>query len=191
MREYRLIDADCHVVEPPHIWERWLPKQFQDRAPRLVKDEEGGDAWEFVPGGPLMYIGLVATPGMRFEDIKWKGYTYDTVRRGCWEGKARLEDMDFDGVDAEFIYPSQRTMYYFMGNADRDFHRAGVRAYNDYMAQEFCAADPERLFFLAQMPNLGIEEAILVDVEMGEVRQDQAHHLGPVEFTVLVLVASH
>ena len=160
MREYRLIDADCHVVEPPHIWERWLPKQFHDRAPRLVKDEEGGDAWEFVPGGPLMHIGLVATPGMRFEDIKWKGYTYDTVRRGCWEGKARLEDMDFDGVDAEFIYPSQRTMYYFMGNADRDFHRAGVRAYNDYMAQEFCAADPERLFFLAQMPNLGIQEGI-------------------------------
>jgi len=150
MREYRLIDADCHVVEPPHIWERWLPKQFQDRAPRLVKDEEGGDAWEFVPGGPLMYIGLVATPGMRFEDIKWKGYTYDTVRRGCWEGKSRLEDMDFDGVDAEFIYPSQRTMFSFMGNPDRDYHRAGVRAYNDYMAQEFCAADPERLFFLAQ-----------------------------------------
>jgi predicted TIM-barrel fold metal-dependent hydrolase len=125
-----------------------------------VKDDEGGDAWEFVPGGPLMYIGLVATPGMRFEDIKWKGYTYDTVRKGCWEGKARLEDMDFDGVDAEFIYPSQRTMFYFMGNEDRDFHRAGVRAYNDYMAQEFCAADPERLFFLAQMPNLGVKESI-------------------------------
>lgn len=160
MREYRLIDADCHVVEPPHIWERWLPKQFHDRAPRLVKDEEGGDAWQFVPGGPLMYIGLVATPGMRFEDIKWKGYTYDTVRRGCWEGKARLEDMDFDGVDAEFIYPSQRTMFSFMGNPDRDYHRAGVRAYNDYMAQEFCAADPERLFFLAQMPNLGVKEGI-------------------------------
>ena len=29
MREYRLIDADCHVVEPPHIWERWLPKPFR------------------------------------------------------------------------------------------------------------------------------------------------------------------
>ena len=43
MREYRLIDADCHVVEPPHIWETWLPKAFQDRAPKLVKDEDGGD----------------------------------------------------------------------------------------------------------------------------------------------------
>ena len=157
MREYRLIDADCHVVEPPHIWDRWLPKKFHDRAPKLVKDDEGGDAWQFVPGGPLMYIGLVATPGMRFEDIKWKGYTYDTVRKGCWEGKARLDDMDIDGVDAEFIYPSQRTMYAFMSNPDREFHRAGIRAYNDYMAQEFCGADPERLFFLAQMPNLGVD----------------------------------
>jgi predicted TIM-barrel fold metal-dependent hydrolase len=63
--------------------------------------------------------------------------------------------MDFDGVDAEFIYPSQRTMYFFMGNPDAEFHLAGVRAYNDYMAKEFCSADPERLFFLAQMPNLG------------------------------------
>ncbi len=146
MREYRLIDADCHTVEPPHIWERWLPRSFQDRAPKLVKDDEGGDAWQLQEGAPLMYIGLVATPGMRFEDMKWKGYTYDTVRKGCWDGKARLEDMDFDGVDAEFIYPSQRTMYYFMGNQDRDFHRAGVRAYNDDLSQEFCAADPERLF---------------------------------------------
>lgn len=160
MREYRLIDADCHTLEPPHIWSTWLPKKLQDRAPKLVKDSEGGDAWQFQPGTDPMFIGLVATPGMRFEDMKWKGYTYDTIRKGCYDGKARLADMDFDGVDAEFIYPSQRTMYFFMGNEDREFHRAGVQAYNDYMAKEFCAADPERLFFLAQMPNLGVDEMI-------------------------------
>ncbi len=160
MPRYRLIDADCHTVEPPHIWETWLPAEYRDRAPRLVKDEEGGDAWSFGEGKPLMYIGLVATPGMRFEDIKWKGYTYETIRKGCWDGKARLEDMDQDGVDAEFLYPSQRTMYHFMGNTDREFHRAGVRAYNDWLSDEFCANDPERLFGLAQMPNLGVDEAI-------------------------------
>jgi predicted TIM-barrel fold metal-dependent hydrolase len=171
MREYRLIDADCHILEPPHIWKQWLPKQYQDRAPKLVKDEEGGDAWQFTPGGKPMYIGLVATPGMRFEDMKWKGYTYDRIRKGCWDGKARLEDMDFDGVDAEFIYPSQRTMYAFMGNEDREFHRAGVQAYNNYMAQEFCAADRERLFFLAQMPNLGVAEMI---AEMKRCREQGA-----------------
>jgi predicted TIM-barrel fold metal-dependent hydrolase len=168
MPEYRIIDADCHVVEPPHIWEKWLPKKYQDRAPKLVKDEEGGDAWSFGEGKPIMKIGLVATPGMKFEDIKWAGYTYDTVRKGCFDGKARLEDMDLDGVDAEFIYPSQRTMYHFMGNEDRDFHRAGVQAYNDYMAREFCAADSDRLFFLAQIPNLGVDEAI---AEMNRCRE--------------------
>ncbi|HME71071.1 MAG TPA: amidohydrolase family protein [Myxococcota bacterium] len=160
MREYRLIDADCHTLEPPHLWEHYLPAEFHDRAPKLVKDEEGGDAWSFGSGKPLMYIGLVATPGMRYEDIRWRGYTYDTIRKGCWDGKARLEDMNLDGVDAEFLYPSQRTMYHFMGNPDLDFHRAGVRAYNDWLAGEFCSNDPERLFGLAQIPNVGVDEAI-------------------------------
>ena len=41
MREYRLIDADCHTVEPPNLWETWLPKEFLARAPKLVKDEDG------------------------------------------------------------------------------------------------------------------------------------------------------
>ncbi len=160
MREYRLVDADSHTLEPPHIWERWLPAAYRDRAPQLVSDRDGGDAWQFQPGTPPMEIGLVTTPGRRYEDIRWTGYTYDTIRASCFEPKARLDDMDFDGVDACFLYPSQRTMFFFMGNEDRDFHRAGVRAYNDWLAREFCAADPERLFGLAQMPNLGVDEMV-------------------------------
>ena len=49
-REYRLISADGHVVEPPDMWTKYLPKKFHDRAPKLVKDAKGGDAWELVPG---------------------------------------------------------------------------------------------------------------------------------------------
>ncbi len=159
-RHYRLIDADCHTLEPPNLWTEWLPSRHRDRAPKLVKDPDGGDAWEFQPGMPPMYIGLVATPGMRYEDIRWTGYTYETIRRSCFDGKARLEDMDFDGVDAEFLYPSQRTMFFFMGNEDADFQRAGVQAYNNWIHDGFCGADHERLFGLAQMPNLGVEEGI-------------------------------
>jgi hypothetical protein len=148
VREYRLIDADSHTLEPPHIWTSWLAKRFHDRAPKLVKDAEGGDAWLFAPGTRPMEIGLVTTPGRRYEDIKWTGYTYDTIRKSCFEPKARLEDMDLDGIDAAFLYPSQRTMHTFMGNPDREFHLAGVRAYNDWLAQEFCAVD-----FARQVPH--------------------------------------
>ena len=160
MRTYRLVDADSHTLEPPHIWTTWLPEKFRDRAPQLVKDSEGGDAWQFDPGTKPMEIGLVTTAGRRYEEIKWTGYTYDTIRQSCFDPKARLEDMDFDGVDACFLYPSQRTIFYFMGNEDREFHLAGVRAYNDWIVQEFSAVDPERLFPLAQMPNLGVAAMI-------------------------------
>ena len=47
-KQYRIIDSDQHIVEPPDLWECWLPKKFRDRAPKLVKDEDGGDAWQLV-----------------------------------------------------------------------------------------------------------------------------------------------
>src|SRR5208282_1412079 len=53
MREYNLVSADSHIIEPPDLWERWLPKKYQDKAPKLVKDDEGGDAWQYRPGGAV------------------------------------------------------------------------------------------------------------------------------------------
>ena len=43
-REYRIVSADSHVLEPPHIWTTYLPKKFHDKAPRVVPDGEGGEA---------------------------------------------------------------------------------------------------------------------------------------------------
>src|SRR6266487_1675030 len=30
-----VISADDHVVEPPHLWEQWLPAKYRDRGPRV------------------------------------------------------------------------------------------------------------------------------------------------------------
>jgi len=51
MSRYRIVSADAHILEPPHIWETWLPKALQDKAPKLAKDVDGGDAWQFA-GSP-------------------------------------------------------------------------------------------------------------------------------------------
>jgi len=56
--EYKIIDCDQHVIEPPDLWEKWLPKQYHDKAPKRVKDEDGRDAWNL--GGNVESIGLVA-----------------------------------------------------------------------------------------------------------------------------------
>jgi predicted TIM-barrel fold metal-dependent hydrolase len=158
--KYSVINSDGHTIEPPDMWERYLPAKFQDRAPKVVKDKRGGDAWQFFENVPPAAIGMVTTAGQRYEEMHWYGSTYQSINKGCWDGDARVKEMLFDGVDAEVLYPSQRTMIYFTGSDDVEFHRAGVDAYNDWIMNEFSAADPDRLIPMYQLPNLGIETSL-------------------------------
>jgi predicted TIM-barrel fold metal-dependent hydrolase len=162
-RRYRIISADGHNIEPPHIWQHYLPQRFHDQAPRLVKDEKGGDAWEMIRGADPMPIGLVTNEGewgRRYEDNDWFGSTYENIRQGAFDGQARLDEQTIDGLDAEVIFPSQRTMGVFMAQPDDAFHVAGLEAYNQWLREEFCAPDPTRLIGLAQMPAVGTDTAI-------------------------------
>lgn len=160
MTHQPIVDADCHILEPPDIWQNWLPERYQDKAPKLVKDHAGGDAWLTAVGGDPDPIGLTATPGMPFDQFRWFGVTYEEARTGCYNGAARLADMDLDGVFAEVLFPPQRTMSHFLGDDDDDFVLAGVEAYNNFLFDEFCAPDPNRLIGLAQIPSLGIDVAV-------------------------------
>lgn len=161
--DYRVISADGHVIEPPDMWERFLPSRFHDRMPKLVKDPKGGDAWELVPDTPPMALGLVTNSGewgKRYEDLEWYGSSYDTIRKGAYDGKERLVDQDVDGVDAEVLYPSQRTMGAFMAQEDDEYHLAGVAAYNQWMRDEFMSADPHRLLGMYQVPGVDIDSSV-------------------------------
>jgi predicted TIM-barrel fold metal-dependent hydrolase len=158
-KKYEVVSADVHILEPRDIWEKHLPKKYADHAPKLVKDHEGGDAWQFSVGAPDP-IGLVSTPGRRFEEFRWFGVTYEETRPGCWDGKERLRDMDIDGVDAEVIFPPQRTMGHWLSMPDEEVSMAGIDAYNEFIFDEFAAADPDRLIPCYQMPNLGVDTAL-------------------------------
>ena len=156
----RIYDSDAHILEPPDIWTNWLPERYQDRAPKLVKDHEGGDAWLTAVGGDPDPIGLVATPGMPYDHFRWFGVTYEEARKGCYDGQSRLRDMDTDGIYAEILFPPQRTISHFLGDDDDDFVLAGIDAWNNFLYEEFCANDPNRLIGLAQMPSLGIDTSV-------------------------------
>src|SRR5262245_66397786 len=73
----------------------------------------------------------------------------ETIRPGGWDGKARLADMDLDGMDLAFLYP---TMAFFLPEVpDLELQTALCRAYNDWLA-EYCKADPRRLVGIALLP---------------------------------------
>lgn len=162
MRQLNLVDADAHVVEPPDLWSTWLPAGFRDHpdTPKLVRDVEGGDAWQFGAGAPPAPLGIYTAAGKEPQDIKWTGARYDSVRPGMFRGADRLADMDADGVDVAVLFGSARPMGLFLRSKERDFHLAGFRAFNNFVCQDFAAADRARLVPLAYIPGLGVEEAV-------------------------------
>jgi predicted TIM-barrel fold metal-dependent hydrolase len=160
-RRYRIISADSHTVEPPDLWERWLERKHLATAPQLVDDGDGGDAWVYLGSNKPEPLGLVTCVGTHPEDLKWTGKKYGVnIDPACHDGAARLRAMDRDGVDAEMLYPPQRAMLTFMKSKDVDAHLAGIRAYNRWLKDGFCAADPDRLIGIFQIPNVGIETAV-------------------------------
>jgi predicted TIM-barrel fold metal-dependent hydrolase len=170
----KIVSVDDHVVEPPHVWSRWLPAEFRDRGPKIVRrgirdidyvgtatyvehfDDESPtkvDCWIYED---LVYTHkrMVAAAGYSKEEQTLTPITYDDMRPGCYDSKARLEDMDAGWVEASMCFP---TLPRFCGQTflearDKDLALACVRAYNDWMAEEWCGDSGGRLIPLGIIP---------------------------------------
>jgi predicted TIM-barrel fold metal-dependent hydrolase len=147
-----LISVDDHVVEPPHIWQDRLPAKYREVGPRVVKDEQG-EAWLYeATRNPT--TGLSAAAGKAKEEFSPAPLTYEEMRPGCYDSKARLEDMDRDGVLSSLCFP---TMPRFCGQLfsegkDKDLGLACVQAYNDWMIEEWSGSAPGRFIPMIILP---------------------------------------
>ena len=45
MDDFVLVSADDHLVEPPDMFEGRIPDKYSKDVPKLVKREDGTDAW--------------------------------------------------------------------------------------------------------------------------------------------------
>ena len=77
--------------------------------------------------------------------MKVTGITYEEMRRGCWDPKARLEDMDANWIEASLCFPSFPRFcgQTFIEAKDKELADLCVKAYNDWMVEEWCG-DSER-----------------------------------------------
>ncbi len=96
-RAYQLISADSHILEPPHLWRQYMPRKFHDKAPTVVPDGEGGEAWQFAPDAPPAPIGIYASAGRKHEDVRWTGVTFAEANQGNFRAEPRLAEQDVDG----------------------------------------------------------------------------------------------
>jgi predicted TIM-barrel fold metal-dependent hydrolase len=156
--DYPIIDCDAHVNEPPELWQERLPAKLKERGPK-VEHRENGDFWVFDGGREQWPVGLTAVAGLSYFDYRPTGITYETMRRGSFDTKARLDDMDADGIFAQVIYPSVTLKGARIYSKDRELQLACVRAYNEWLLG-FCEGSGGRLIGQAILPTTGIEDSI-------------------------------
>jgi predicted TIM-barrel fold metal-dependent hydrolase len=153
--EWRLnwmISVDDHVLEPPGVWQDRVPPAVRDLAPRHVADSEG-EAWLY-DGERYPTYGLSAVAGKDSAEFSLEPLTYADMRPGCYDPKARVEEMDQDNVLASLCFPSfpRFAGQLFSLTPNRELGIACVRAYNDWMIDEWCGTVEGRLIPLAIIP---------------------------------------
>jgi predicted TIM-barrel fold metal-dependent hydrolase len=156
--DYPVVDADAHVNEPPDTWQARVPVALRDRAPKVEHTDEG-DVWLFDGGKRRRPLGLTATAGRSYLQYQPDGLTYESIRPGSYEPKARLADLDADGLWAQVLYPSVTLAGARAYGKDRELQLACVRAYNDWIA-EFCEGSDGRLIAQAVLPTTGVDDAV-------------------------------
>jgi uncharacterized protein len=137
---YYVIDADGHGGDPPNWWERlppqWKPKWDERRA--RIKQHFAN-----LPG-----VGVKETKGTAKLDM--------TERPGMSDPKARLADMDLEGIDQVVCFPGGAGEEW--AGLDREFAVALCRTMNDARA-EYMRYEPTRLKSNAKLPMIDPEAA--------------------------------
>ena len=159
-RTYSVISCDGHLEIPPDAWLRHVPAEHRDRAPRLIHLAGGGEGW-IVEGMPIIHNGQNVSAG---RPVKVLGQSYwnddGSPVAGTGDAVQRLREQDFDGIDAEVLYPPVFISRYIANISDKDAYLAMVRAYNTFLAEDYCSVAPDRLIGNAVIPITGTEDAI-------------------------------
>jgi predicted TIM-barrel fold metal-dependent hydrolase len=159
-RAYNVVDADGHILEPLDLWNKYIDPKFRDRAPRIVKGDNGKERLiieEHAVGDAQRGIGRIGAVGARQGVVAGDTMEYKEGKPGGFDPHARIPDMDADGIDAVFLYPS---LGLFAGGIHApDLAAATCRAYNRWLA-DYCKPYPERLFGVAMLPMQDVDLAI-------------------------------
>lgn len=155
-RQYRIISGDGHIDLNPDVWRGRVASKWRDRAPKRVTMPNGADA-VVVDGGKPNTIGITRSVGVDRKELANQVPTFANSA-GTGAPEQRLGEQDRDGVDAEILFSQLAGP--FRQAKDDDLYRDLFRAYNEFLAEEYQAAAPDRLIPMGAIPMSGVEDAI-------------------------------
>ena len=154
--DYRVISADSHLQIAAERWTPHIPAKHRDVAPRTIEMPHGTDGTLINGKTSFFHGGLTGRP---YADRSPNGGRFDTSP-GAGSPEQRLHEQDIDGVDGEIMFTYPAGVSYYGAIKDLDAFKATVHAWNEFLAEEYCAVAPERLIGMGMLPDTGVQDAI-------------------------------
>ncbi|MGX7677475.1 amidohydrolase family protein [Jatrophihabitans sp. DSM 45814] len=157
----QIVSVDDHVIEHPRVFLDRLPSKYADVAPRIERMPDGNDSWIY-EGEVAGNFALNAVAGKDPRDFGLDPRSYDDMLPGCHDITDRLKDMDLEGVHAQLCFPNFGGFAgkVMAASKDKVLGLEVVKAYNDFIIDEWCAAAPDRQIPLMIVPYWDVQASV-------------------------------
>ena len=153
---FRVLDSDLHTMEPDGLWAEYLEEPFKKFAPQFLRSSDRA------PNQPVIRVGDVeiaefskrprtAVVGRSLQERAFARHPhYALAHARGYDATTHLEAMDIEGIDVAVIYGTRGRQVLMHDDLDPQVAAALARAHNNW-TRDFCALDPRRLKFAAQL----------------------------------------
>ena len=162
---FRVMDSDLHTMEPDGLWEKYLDEPFRKYAPRFVRGADNASNQPFIKIGDLEIGEMSRRPHTAVvgKDLQQRAFArhphYAVAHARGYDAATHLQAMDIEGIDVAVIYGTRGRQVLMHDDLEPALAAALARAHNNW-TRDFCAIDPTRLKFAAQLAFHDVPAAI-------------------------------
>jgi predicted TIM-barrel fold metal-dependent hydrolase len=160
---FKVFSVDDHIIEPADVWTSRVPEKFRESSPRVI--EEGDREFWVYEGQRGMTMGMNAVAGLPRAQWSSEPARFSDMIPGCYTPADRARDLLSQGVLASVSFPTLPRFggLLFETFKDKALADVCVRAWNDFVLDEWCPAGPEGFYvpmIICQLwdPELAAEE---------------------------------
>lgn len=150
--------GDSHFIEPKGLWNEILPKPLADRMPRIEQVEMDGRPMErILVDGQVFHFPTPKVAQKRADGRKSMSELSHEAA-GARDLKARIADLDQEGVWGEVVYSSAGLWEGMI--QDRELIRRAAAAENEWKMREVQGIAPDRMIAVASLPMRDINDTV-------------------------------
>ena len=175
---FKVLDSDLHTMEPDGLWETYLEAPFKKFAPQFTRRSENASNQPVIRIGGLE-IGEMSRrtqTAVVGKDLQRRAFArhphYEIAHARGYDAESHVAAMDIEGIDVAVIYGTRGRQVLMHDDLEPEVAAALARAHNNW-TRDYCAHDPRRLKFAAQIAfhdvELAIREARRAVRELGAV----------------------